>query len=163
MAVPDKTWRQKKTIQELASLLRESGERILTGQSKLSLSTGCLSMLSEGFKAIRDEETGNETFEVLPSNSHRLPEIISLQFLYDFIQKTKAFKLTHSNETIQGHVSIAVFRALRSLDLRKIPLHLLRGLQLQRPRLTAIACSRCLRNLQGGLAPVQGSAYSKGL
>ena len=69
------------------------GERILTGQSKLSLSTGCLSMLSEGFKAIRDEETGNETFEVLPSNSHRLPEIISLQFLYDFIQKTKAFKV----------------------------------------------------------------------
>ena len=74
-------------------LLLLSGENILNGRSKLSLSTGCLSMLTDGFREIRDEETGNEAFEVLPPSSQRLPEIISLQFLYDFIQKTKALKV----------------------------------------------------------------------
>ena len=67
-------------------------------------------MLNEGFRAIRDEETGNVTFDVLPSNTHRLPEVVSLQFLYDFIQKTKAFKVGLQRE--RGEYSGLVIREL---------------------------------------------------
>ena len=68
------------------------GEKILSGKSKLSLTTKCLLLLSEGFRAISDSDF-HSSFEVLPGKSTRLPVLNDLQFLYDFVQKTVALKV----------------------------------------------------------------------
>ena len=72
--------------------LHITGERILSGQSKLSLTTTCLSSLNEHFSNISTDDF-TTSFEVLPPNTPKLPEYHDLQFLYDIIQKTIALKV----------------------------------------------------------------------
>ena len=69
-----------------------AGEKVLSGESKLSLTTNCLFMLSENFADISEEDF-TTSFEVLPANTPKLPQHHDLQFLYDFVQKTIALKV----------------------------------------------------------------------
>ncbi len=65
---------------------------MLSGESKLSLTTNCLHILNEQFSNISEEDF-TTSFEVLPANSPKLPKYQDLQFLYDFVQKTVGLKV----------------------------------------------------------------------
>ena len=69
-----------------------TGEKILSGQSKLSLTTNCLNILNDNFANISDEDF-TTSFEVVPPNTPKLPQYHDLQFLYDIVQKTIALKV----------------------------------------------------------------------
>ncbi len=76
-----------------ASCFMLLGEKILTGRSRLSLTTSCLTILNDCFSTFCDDEDFTTSFEVPPPNSPRFPIFHDLQFLYDFVQKTVALKV----------------------------------------------------------------------
>ena len=79
-----------------------TGERILDGESRLLLTTGCLAVVNDGFRAILDSNDANSSFEALPGNCWRLPDLDDLQFLYDFVQKTRSLKVGVGGTVAQG-------------------------------------------------------------
>lgn len=134
-------------VKELTRLLHEYGDKILDGKAMLSLTTESLAVLNNGFDAIR-ENREDKSFDVLPPNYSPLTVLPELQFIHDFVQKTPSLRLVHGNNTIQGSVSLQTFRSLRHLEMRRIPVHLLQGLQRVRPRLVVLSVERCLHQLQ---------------
>lgn len=54
-----------------------------------------MQLLNAGFRSISDGDF-NSSFEVLPGNTPRLPLVHEMQFLYDFIQKSLALKVTRT-------------------------------------------------------------------
>ncbi|CAH1775432.1 unnamed protein product [Owenia fusiformis] len=144
MSVLNKDW---DIIKGLATLLRDNGDKILHGESKLSLTTVSVIILNKSFTKICDIDQ-HTSFEVLPQHNTNVPLYHDLQFLYDFMQKTPSLKLIHGAYTIQGKVDVTPFRSLHALEIKKSPIHLIVGLQKLRQTLKEVACSRCLHNLQ---------------
>ena len=71
-----------------------AGEQILTGKKKLSLTSRSLCLLNHGFSQISDSGDFCTSFDVLPTNRTQIPMYTDLQFLYDFVQKAVAIKVT---------------------------------------------------------------------
>ncbi|KAG1653721.1 Serine/threonine-protein kinase 11-interacting protein [Nymphon striatum] len=135
-------------IKDLVIMLSEYGDKILSEEIIFSLNSSSLTCLNKALTQISTEER-NVTFDVVQTNNSKLAFFHDLQFLYDFIQKITALKLNHGNSTLQGRFNICRFRSLKSLEIKKIPIHLIMGLQYLRPKLESIICSRSLQNLEG--------------
>ena len=78
-----------------------TGDTILDGSRTLSLTTSCLNSLHADFLLLNAEVSesstlalGAGTFDVLPSNSATLPELVAVQYIYDFVQKTRSLKVS---------------------------------------------------------------------
>ncbi|KAJ8664256.1 hypothetical protein QAD02_005918 [Eretmocerus hayati] len=142
-----------KEIVELASLLRESGDKVLSASSKLSFSTKLLHDLSEAFSLIIDETDDLEcSFQVC--NSSRNEVFRDIKFLHDFVQKTIGLKIQHNPSDAKIIVDITKFRHLKYLELHKVPIEMVKGLQGVRGQLECIICSggRGINNIHGLLA-----------
>lgn len=152
-------------ISSLASLLRENGDRVLNGQSKLSLTVALLRNLNEAFSFIveNNEECGS-SFHVINTNNTKVEIFHDIQFLHDFVQKTVGLKL--SNSAVIGDrdseiLDICKFRNLKYLELRKVPVHMLHGIQSVRAQLQSIVCIRCIQRLEDLLLDC-GADHSSG-
>lgn len=149
IGIMDFKTKDKDMIKELAHLLRENGDKILNGHAKLSLTTISLAQLNRGFTQICDVDPHEHSFEVLHPQNHATRDFLAdLQFLHDFMQKSQRLKIIHSTSTIQGSIKIQNFRALHTLEIKKVPIHLLEGLSQLRGKLTTLICSRCISQLQ---------------
>ncbi|KAJ8307479.1 hypothetical protein KUTeg_015563 [Tegillarca granosa] len=139
-------------VTDLARLLRKSGDKILNGESKLSLTTQSLSLLNVAFR--RYSETGSGQVETTRGKKNvkgeeRLQNFrTNAQYLHDFITKTVSLKIIHGTNTMQGAILISRFRNLQVLELKKVPIHMLEGLQKLRSQLQCVIVSRSLQNLQ---------------
>ncbi|ELT95722.1 hypothetical protein CAPTEDRAFT_135124, partial [Capitella teleta] len=67
-----------------------------------------------------------------------------INFLYDFAQKTIALKVVHHPRLslISGPVDFSSFRNITSLELKRVPISLLHGLQRVRHNLQTLIISR---------------------
>lgn len=127
-------------ILELATLLRKNGDTVLSGASKLSLSTKLLHNLNDAFSIIVDEKQDLESsFQVC--NSSKNDVLRNLKFLHDFVQKTIWLKVSHNCNDPRVPVDISKFRHLRFLELRKVCIDLVSGIQAVRGQLESISCT----------------------
>ncbi|XP_015179281.1 PREDICTED: serine/threonine-protein kinase 11-interacting protein isoform X2 [Polistes dominula] len=128
-------------IMDLVKLLRQNGDKVLSASSKLSLSTTLLYNLNEAFSLIvDDDEDLKSSFQVC--NSSKIDLFRDLKFLHDFVQKTIGLKLTHySTANAKIHVDITKFRSLKYLELKKVSINLVKGIQGIRGQLESITCA----------------------
>ncbi|XP_011630532.1 serine/threonine-protein kinase 11-interacting protein isoform X4 [Pogonomyrmex barbatus] len=127
-------------IIELVRLLRQNGDKILSASSKLSLSTKLLHSLNETFLLIVPEsEDLDSSFHVC--NSSKIDIFHDVKFLYDFVQKTIGLKVTHYSSDIRVIIDISKFKHLKYLELKKVSIDLLKGLQSVRGQLESIVCT----------------------
>ncbi|XP_069674529.1 serine/threonine-protein kinase 11-interacting protein isoform X2 [Periplaneta americana] len=151
-------------ISNLAALLRENGDKVLNGQSKLSLTVSLLKNLNDAFTLIVENEEVNNSFQVINTNNSKVEIFHEIQFLHDFVQKTIGLKIGNSvvpNNSDKGTLDICKFRSLRYLELKKVPVHLLSGIQSVRAQLQSIVCIRCIQRLEDLLLDC-GADHSSG-
>ncbi|XP_029051044.2 serine/threonine-protein kinase 11-interacting protein isoform X1 [Osmia bicornis bicornis] len=129
-----------KEIIELGKLLHQNGDKILSASSKLSLSTTLLYNLNEAFSLIVDEPEDLEaSFQVC--NSSKIDIFRDLKFLHDFVQKTIGLKVTYCPKNSDITVDITKFRHLKYLELKKINIDFVKGLQGIRGQLETVICA----------------------
>ncbi|XP_012253946.2 serine/threonine-protein kinase 11-interacting protein isoform X2 [Athalia rosae] len=127
-------------IIELARLLRQNGDKVLSATSKLSLTTSLLNDLNEAFSLIVDENEDLEiSFQVCNSSTSDI--FRDLKFLHDFVQKTVSLKITHRQKDRKTLVDITKFRHLKYLELQKVSIESVHGLQGIRGQLESVVCS----------------------
>ncbi|XP_078580309.1 serine/threonine-protein kinase 11-interacting protein-like isoform X2 [Branchiostoma floridae x Branchiostoma japonicum] len=144
-------------IAELANLLRENVEGILDGSSKLSLTSSSVCYLNECFDRVCEGDR-NQGFEVVRAQVTNSRVYSDIQLLFDLVQKTLSLKLVLSSTTLQGGVRVARFRSLTTLEIKRVPIHLVVGLQVLRSQLQIIICSRCITRLQDVFATCGGDS-----
>lgn len=127
-------------IIQLVKLLRQNGDKILSAASKLSLSTKLLHSLNQAFSLIAlESEDLDSSFRVC--NSSKIDIFRDIKFLHDFVQKTISLKVTHCSPDVKIIIDISKFRHLRYLELKKVSIELLKGLQSVRGQLESIVCA----------------------
>ncbi|XP_076681070.1 serine/threonine-protein kinase 11-interacting protein isoform X3 [Andrena cerasifolii] len=124
-------------IVKLAKLLHQNGDKVLSASGKLSLSTTLLYNLNVAFSLIVDEpEDLESSFQVC--NSSKFDIFRDLKFLHDFVQKTVGLKVTYCANNPRIPVDITKFRCLKNLELKKINIELIKGLQGVRGQLESV-------------------------
>ncbi|XP_076762138.1 uncharacterized protein LOC143430051 isoform X1 [Xylocopa sonorina] len=127
-------------IVELGKLLHQNGDKVLSALSKLSLSSTLLYNLNEAFSLIMDDSEDLEaSFQVC--NSSKTDIFRDLKFLHDFVQKTIGLKVTYCPSDPKIPVDITKFRHLKYLELKKINIDSVKGLQGIRGQVESIVCA----------------------
>lgn len=154
---------EAKTISDLAKLLRNHGDKVLNEKCQLTLSGSIVHCLNEAFCLIAERDVYNTTFQVIPANNMKGDIFLDLQFLHDFVQKTVALCIVEdkNNSNKSSNVDISKFRNLRSLEVHKINILTVRGLQSLRAQLQSITCNRCVDNIKDILSSC-GADHSTG-
>ncbi|XP_030240155.1 uncharacterized protein LOC115562564 isoform X3 [Drosophila navojoa] len=148
-------------ITELANLLRKNGDKILNSEFTLTLSGSLLRALNDSFTLIADSDisagAGLSTFQkqqhafqvVKPINA-KSSVFADLQLLHDFVQKTTLLKLSYfpSEYYFEGAIDIRKFRALRRLEVHKINICQVVGIQALRAQLQQLICIKSLNNVE---------------
>uniref|UniRef100_A0A182SVC2 LIP1 domain-containing protein n=1 Tax=Anopheles maculatus TaxID=74869 RepID=A0A182SVC2_9DIPT len=135
-------------ITALAKLLKESGDKVLNSQFKLSLSGSLLRALNDSFSLIVDknEMLPPQSFQVVKPNNAKSDVFRELQFVYDFVQKTVILSLNQfvNDDPYEFAVDISKFRSLRTLEVHKIPINQIVGLQYLRSQLQDLTCMKSI-------------------
>uniref|UniRef100_A0A2M4B9R5 Putative serine/threonine-protein kinase 11-interacting protein n=1 Tax=Anopheles marajoara TaxID=58244 RepID=A0A2M4B9R5_9DIPT len=156
-------------ITALAKLLKESGDKVLNSQFKLTLSGSLLRALNDSFSLIVDknEILPPQSFQVVKPNNAKSDVFRDLQFVYDFVQKTVILSLNQfiNDDPYESAVDISKFRSLRTLEVQKIPINQIIGLQHLRGQLQTLVCVRSISDVSdvlvscGGDNVVEGSQW----
>ncbi|XP_070070696.1 serine/threonine-protein kinase 11-interacting protein isoform X2 [Drosophila takahashii] len=143
-------------ITELASLLRQNGDKILSSEFTLTLSGSLLRALNDSFTLIADIEIGScagshqhQSFQVVKPINAKSSVFPDLQLVHDFVQKTSLLRLTYfpSELYFEGAIDIAKFRALRRLEVNKINIGQVVGILPLRAQLQHLICVRSLTSV----------------
>lgn len=159
-------------ITRLAKHLRQSGDKVLNSNFKLTLSGGSrhvnamfnlkikfsfdvtgglLRALNDSFSLIADENEicPPQAFQVVKPNNSKSDAFRDLQFIHDFVQKTRILRLTNfQNDDFDGVVDVSKFRCLRILEIKRIGIQRVIGLQRLRPYLLEITCNRSIESVK---------------
>uniref|UniRef100_A0AAG5DCX1 LKB1 serine/threonine kinase interacting protein 1 N-terminal domain-containing protein n=1 Tax=Anopheles atroparvus TaxID=41427 RepID=A0AAG5DCX1_ANOAO len=153
-------------ITALAKLLKESGDKVLNSQFKLSLSGSLLRALNDSFSLIVDknEILPPQSFQVVKPNNAKSDVFRDLQFVYDFVQKTVILSLNQfvNDDPYAFAVDISKFRSLRTLEIQKIPVSQIVGLQHLRTQLQDLACVRSVSDIADVLIGCGGDKAAEG-
>ncbi|XP_058119766.1 serine/threonine-protein kinase 11-interacting protein [Anopheles coustani] len=153
-------------ITALAKLLKESGDKVLNSQFKLSLSGSLLRALNDSFSLIVDknEILPPQSFQVVKPNNAKSDVFRDLQFVYDFVQKTVILSLNQfvNDDPYAFAVDISKFRSLRTLEIQKIPVNQIVGLQHLRSQLHDLACVRSISDIADVLIGCGGDKTDEG-
>ncbi|EDV57921.2 uncharacterized protein Dere_GG25106, isoform B [Drosophila erecta] len=143
-------------ITELANLLRQNGDKILSSEFTLTLSGSLLRALNDSFTLIADTEIGAgagylqpQSFQVVKPINAKSSVFPDLQLVHDFVQKTTLLKLTYfpSEHYFEGAIDIAKFRALRRLEVNKINIGQVVGIQPLRGQLQHLICVKSITSV----------------
>ncbi|CAN8014702.1 unnamed protein product [Ixodes persulcatus] len=148
-------------IHGLAVFLREHGDVVLNGTRRLALTTSCLNELNYLFRQLLDGQE-NESFDVPAGYGGNSDFMHDVLFLHDFMQKTGSLKvhpdtgevqpahtsIVQSSQTIQGSLDLSKFHGLKILELKRVPPHLLVGLDYLVPQLETLICQRNISSLK---------------
>ena len=166
-----------KDIEKLAKILRDQGDKILTCEFKFTLTGRCqgeiliaiqiqeifyflflgdlLRSLNDSFSLIIDENemVPPQTFQVTKPNNSKSNVFRELMFIYDFIQKTFILKLTKflDDDPLEDDnckIDISKFRNLTTLEIQRVPIQRIVGLQQLRSQLQEIIVERSLTNVK---------------
>lgn len=94
-----------------------------------------------------------QTFQVTKPNNSKSNVFRELMFIYDFIQKTFILKLTkfHDDDPLEDdncRIDISKFRNLTTLEIQRVPIQRIIGLQQLRSQLQEITVERSLTNVK---------------
>lgn len=128
---------------KLTKLLRENGDKVLSGSCKLSLSTVLLHHLNEVFPVLVTDADDVESSFAVCTNSRVHFYRDHYKFLHDFVQKTVSLKITHNPGHPVHPIDISKFRQLKYLELQKVCVEYLKGLQAIRGQLECVVCNGC--------------------
>lgn len=134
-------------IKTLAAFLREHGDVVLNGTRRLTLTTSCLNELNYIFRQFLGAQE-NESFDVPFGCSANSDFVHDVFFLHDFMQKTCSLKIVQSSQTIQGSLDLSKFHGLKILELKRVPPHLLTGLETLVLQLETLICQRNIASLK---------------
>lgn len=142
--------RKYDNITELAALLRQDGDKILDASSKLSLSTTLLHRINTSFARLFKNQSKHNSVTSFDVVSNSNCDVIDLQFVYDFLQKTIALKILPSSDIfVNPHViDINVFRNLKLLEIQRFSTSLVKGIKNLRAQLQYLTCIRSLGTLK---------------
>uniref|UniRef100_A0A182K0A9 LKB1 serine/threonine kinase interacting protein 1 N-terminal domain-containing protein n=1 Tax=Anopheles christyi TaxID=43041 RepID=A0A182K0A9_9DIPT len=153
-------------ITALAKLLKESGDKVLNSQFKLSLSGSLLRALNDSFSLIVDknELLPPQSFQVVKPNNAKSDVFRDLQFVYDFVQKTVILSLNQfvNDDPYEFAVDISKFRSLRTLEVQKIPINQIVGLFYLRNQLQDLTCMRSITDVTEVLFGCGGDKVADG-
>lgn len=134
-------------IKTLAAFLREHGDVVLNGARRLTLTTSCLNELNYIFRQFLGAQE-NESFDVPFGCSTNSDFVHDVFFLHDFMQKTCSLKIVQSSQTIQGSLDLSKFHGLKILELKRVPPHLLVGLEILVLQIETLICQRNISSLK---------------
>ncbi|XP_035773150.1 serine/threonine-protein kinase 11-interacting protein-like isoform X2 [Anopheles albimanus] len=153
-------------ITALAKLLKESGDKVLNSQFKLTLSGSLLRALNDSFSLIVDknEFLPPQSFQVVKPNNAKSDVFRDLQFVYDFVQKTVILSLNQfiNDDPYESAVDISKFRSLRTLEVQKIPINQIIGMQHLRGQIQTLACVRSISDVSDVLVGCGGDNLVEG-
>ncbi|ALC38352.1 CG9044 [Drosophila busckii] len=117
-----------------------------------------LRALNDSFTLIADSDIGvcmpqqqqQQAFQVVKPINAKSSVFPDLQLLHDFVQKTTLLKLNYfpSEHYFEGAIDINKFRALRRLEVHKIYICQVVGIQALRSQLQQLICIKSLRNVE---------------
>lgn len=89
-------------------------------------------------------------FQVVKPINAKSSVFADLQLLHDFVQKTTLLKLSYfpSEHYFEGAIDICKFRALRRLEVHKINIRQVVGIQALRAQLQHLICIKSLNNVE---------------
>ncbi|XP_065358228.1 uncharacterized protein LOC135952286 isoform X2 [Calliphora vicina] len=138
-----------KKITELAILLRNNGDKILSSEFTLTLSASLLRALNDSFTLIADSlEIGDiQNFQVVKPINSKSPVFRDLQLVHDFVQKTALLCIVQypGEEYFEGKIDITKFRALKRLEIRKVQIKQICGIQKLRAQLQHLICTKSIK------------------
>lgn len=147
-------------ITRLAKLLRENGDKVLSSEYKITLTGSLLRALNDSFTLITDpnETCTPNTFQVLKPNNAKSEVFRELQIIYDFVQKAQILCLLAipSEEPFDGEIDIKKFRNLKRLEVQKIPIEQITGIQRIRAHLQELICSKSITSIESIIAHCGG-------
>lgn len=120
-----------------------------------------LRSLNDSFSLIVDENefVPPQAFQVTKPNNAKSNVFRELMFIYDFIQKTHILKLTKfldNDEDDTCVIDINKFRNITTIELQRIDIQRVRGLQYLRSQIREIVAERCINNIKDLLADCGG-------
>ncbi|XP_013777015.1 serine/threonine-protein kinase 11-interacting protein-like [Limulus polyphemus] len=133
-------------VRQLAEFLRQNGDKVLNGQSKLSLTVTVIHTLNKLFNHLLSDNM-EESSEVFCTSGSRLGFLYDLTFLCDFIKKTPRLKIIPSPQPVPSNVDISKFHNLKELEVKKVSLCIINGLQTLSPHLEVLQCYRSLASI----------------
>lgn len=114
-----------------------------------------LRSLNDSFSLIIDEHeiVSPQTFQVTKPNNSKSNVFRELMFIYDFIQKAFVLKLTKflDDDPLEDDnciIDISKFRNLTTLEIQRVPINRIIGLQQLRSSLVCITVERSLSNIK---------------
>lgn len=147
-------------IARLAKLLRENGDKVLNSEYKITLTGPLLRALNDSFTLITDpnETCTPNTFQVLKPNNAKSEVFRELQIIYDFVQKAKILCIIAmpTEEPFDGEIEIKKFRNLTRLEIQRIPIERIIGIQRLRAHLQELICSKSISSIQSIIAHCGG-------
>lgn len=89
------------------------------------------------------------TFQVVKPNNLKSDVYRDLQFIYDFVQKAEAVCIRHllNDEPYVDFVDITKFRNLKRLEIIRIDIHKVLGIQQMRAHLIEIICNKSVEEI----------------
>lgn len=147
-------------ITRFAKLLRENGDKVLSSEYKITLTGSLLRALNDSFTLITDpnETCTPNTFQVLKPNNAKSDVFRELQIIYDFVQKAEILCLTTipTEELFDGVIDIKKFRCLKRLEIQRIPIGQIVGIQRLRAHLQELICSKSIDSIESIIAHCGG-------
>lgn len=150
-------------ISQLANILHKNGDKVLNALSKLSLNAVLLQKLNREFEVFLENLTNSEeSFQVIASTHGNSQILKDLHFLHDFIQKATGLKLTNNTSLpiLDNKIDISKFKNIKYLEIKKIPIKEIIGLQSIQSQLQSIICIRCLSSVEDLLSKCGGDNSS---
>jgi Leucine-rich repeat (LRR) protein len=112
-----------------------------------------LRALNDSFTLIideREEKAPPQTFQVLKVNNFKSNVFRDLQIIFDFFQKTEALCLCNfiDDDPFDGIIDLVTFRNLRKLEVQKISIKQVIGIQQLRAQIQEVVCVKCITNVK---------------
>lgn len=152
-------------LQELVDVIRKEESALFSGECHLSLVSPVLSHLTSDLVRLPYLSSPELERSETPTLAKRAADhakrallVENLQYMGFIADRVQALKVIHGSGTLRGTVSLQPFRSLRFLELKRLPLHLLKGLTNLRGQLECVACIRSLQSLDLLLVKCGGDA-----
>lgn len=133
-------------LHDLAAILRTKESEVRSGQSKLSLLSVFLSQLVRDLHLLSLHSSPLPPTTVVPEYADAVRQ--DLEYLESLMRGASFLKIIHNYGTLQGTISLTLFRSLRYLELKRLPLHLLKGLTTLRGQLETLVSVRSAPSLE---------------
>lgn len=136
-------------LDKLSHLLQLHGDPILRQESQLCLTATSVVFLTECFESVSGQQGVHEREDVfshqqLVHNKDRK----AITFLHDFLRRTPSLRLVPGAcSHFDGLINISCFQALQVLEIKKVPVGFIRGIQSLRPQLKTLTCKKSLISL----------------